>query len=538
MLDVIVLIAMAVTAVAFAVGLILHSGIAQIPALIAAAALYMVMAASYLMVARSRPSVSAGNERLNDLEEALEIIDRDLQRIDRVEDDVSRLDLIADRVERLDQLLTEYGVGDRAEGLGPSDFSQEFEEIHAKIENVRADLEGEARKQREKMTGDLRMLESLIKQLSRDVMAVSAGEAATPVEERVTTPAAPAFVAEVEKLEPEEEPEPPAEPETVIVVEEEEIVALSEAEPLVEELIQEESIASIEEAPRAEATSAKEEPALGREAPIAASIPEAAVTAPASDTEMLDIMSQAIEAGRVDLYLQPAVMLPERRPRYFEALTRIRTKSDSIILPGSYLKVAESSGLIPLIDNVLLVKSVQTLRRLGSSSPIKGVFCNISAKTLLDPEFFPELVEFMEENAGLSESLIFELGQPALLALDDAELGALDTLSALGYGFSLDHVADLDVDFASLRDRAFRFVKIEAKTFLHDLEAKGSPFSASELKRALNDFDMKLIVEKVEDESQVAKLLDYGVDLAQGYLFGRPKPMSPALFREIEDAAA
>ena len=52
MLDVIVLIAMAVTAAAFAVGLILHSGIAQIPALIAAAALYMVMAASYLMVAR------------------------------------------------------------------------------------------------------------------------------------------------------------------------------------------------------------------------------------------------------------------------------------------------------------------------------------------------------------------------------------------------------------------------------------------------------------------------------------------------------
>ena len=57
MLDVIVLVAMAVTAAAFAVGLILHSGIAQIPALIAAGALYMVMAASYLMVARTaRPT--------------------------------------------------------------------------------------------------------------------------------------------------------------------------------------------------------------------------------------------------------------------------------------------------------------------------------------------------------------------------------------------------------------------------------------------------------------------------------------------------
>jgi cyclic-di-GMP phosphodiesterase TipF (flagellum assembly factor) len=194
--------------------------------------------------------------------------------------------------------------------------------------------------------------------------------------------------------------------------------------------------------------------------------------------------------------------------------------------------------LIPLVDNVLLVKSVQTLRKLGSDSRIRGVFCNISIKTLLDPEFFPELVEFMEENSGLSESLVFEVTQPALLSLDEAELGALDTLAALGYGFSLDHVNDFDVEFASLRDRAFRFVKIDAKTFLQDLEAKGSRFSASEIKRALSDFDIKLIVEKVEDEAQVAKLLDHGVDLAQGNLFGKPKPMSPALFREIENADA
>ena len=114
MLDVIVLIAMAVTAAAFAVGLILHSGIAQIPALIAAAALYMVMAASYLMVAR--PARSGGSDRVDEFEAALEAIDKDLQRIDRVEDDVSRLDLLADRVERLDQAVSESGVSDRAGG--------------------------------------------------------------------------------------------------------------------------------------------------------------------------------------------------------------------------------------------------------------------------------------------------------------------------------------------------------------------------------------------------------------------------------------
>ena len=155
MLDVIVLIAMAVTALAFAVGLIVQSGIAQIPALIAAAALYLVMAASYLMLARGARS-TASTDRLSEVEAALEIIDKDLQRIDRVEDDVSRLDLLADRVERLDQALSEYAATAPIGGLGrPDHVGNEFDEVHAKIDSVRADLESEARTQREKITGDL-----------------------------------------------------------------------------------------------------------------------------------------------------------------------------------------------------------------------------------------------------------------------------------------------------------------------------------------------------------------------------------------------
>jgi cyclic-di-GMP phosphodiesterase TipF (flagellum assembly factor) len=541
MLDVIVLVAMAVTAAAFAVGLVLHSGIAQIPALIAAGALYMVMAASYLMVARTARPTGASGDRLNDLEAALEIIDKDMQRIDRVEDDVSRLDLLADRVERLDQAMGDFGVTERAGGLARFDqFAQEFEEVHAKIETLRGDLEGESRNQREKMTGDLRVLEGLIKQLSHELVA-AAGETPAAVPEQAAT--ALAAFAEIEKIEPGDEADDgkfevetvePEDEQTVAVleIEEEEFVVIPE-EPAAETILAEKVEASIPRrlSPRVETP--RVTPPAVEEAPL-----PAADTAGIGDNEMLEIVSQAIEAGRVDLYLQPTVTLPERRPRYFEAFTRIRTKADTLILPGSYLPPAEASGMIPLIDNVLLVKSVQTLRRLGSDSRIKGVFCNISVNTLLDPEFFPELVEFMEENSGLSESLIFEVGQPAILGLNAAELGALDTLGALGYGFSLDHVAALDVDFIGLRERSFRFVKIDARTFLHGMEEKSGAFSAADMKRALGDFDIKLIVEKVEDEDTVERLLDHGVELAQGHLFGKPKPMSPALIRAIDDDAA
>jgi len=508
MLDVVVLIAMAVTAVAFAAGLVVHSGIAYIPALIAAAALYMVMASSYLLIARSTKSAPM-TDRLNELEEALEIIDADLQRIDRVEDDVARLDLLNDRVERLDQAV---GQGSQsASGIGRYEqFASEFDEVHAKIDGLRAELEGEVKGHRDKIAYDLRTLESVIKQLSREVAAATGSSAAFAP---ATAPApAVAVAAPIPSLADELDE---AEDREAAVAEVTETLIVVEEEPVLDE-------------PLATATQAavKKEPA------------ERKALETFSDDEMLEIVAQAIEGGRVDLYLRPTVTLPERRPRYFEALTRIRTRSEELIQPAGYLSVAESSGMIPLIDNVQLVKSVQALRRLGPNSRIKGFFCNISVRTLLDPEFFPELVEFMEENSGLSENLIFEVSQPAVLGLDSAELGSLDTLGALGYRFSLDHVSDLDVDFAGLRDRHFRFVKVDAKTFLHDMEMRGKGLRGADMKSYLDTFDLKLIVDKVEDESMVAKLLDYGVDLAQGDLFGEAKPVSPALLRELEEAGA
>ena len=257
---------------------------------------------------------------------------------------------------------------------------------------------------------------------------------------------------------------------------------------------------------------------------------------PEPDDELVDIVRQSIERSRIDLYLQPIVTLPDRKLRYYEALTRIRTKAEGLILPGTFIPVAERSGLMPLIDNVMLVKSVQTLRRLPEGSKIKGIFCNISVHSLLDADFFPELVEFMEENSNLSDSLYFEVSQQAIRGLSSNELESLNTLGALGFRFSLDHVADLDVDFAALRDRHFRFVKIEAATFLRGMEETGA--RAADLRNALEPFGLELIVEKVEDEESVAKVMDYGIELAQGYLFAEPKPITAEMFRELEEADA
>ncbi len=574
-LDTVVLIAMAITAAAVAAGLIVQTGIATIPAIIAATALYMVMAASYLTLGRgSGRAAEGGTERLHEIEQALEVIDGDLQRIDRVEDELGRVGLLSERVDQLDRALSERPpLGAVQESAQPQQLTADLEDVHTKIESLRADLQSETRSQREKISRDLRQLESLIVKLAGELTAraapipAPAAASAAPAAAQSRSPAP--FAAEVKAAleesleepkpapkisaaEPLELSEPSPPPKLAVALKEEDFAAdfsydeiagvgsAASETPKVEPVeVAEEALELAEDAADSDAEEI-DLVAEVTEATVADTPAEeaAAVTAATAEPGMRETLRQAIEGSRIDLYLQPTVTLPERKLRYYEGYTRIRNAADELVLPGAYIPVAEDAGVVPLIDNVLLVKSVQVLRRLKPQSRLKGIFCNISMKSLLDPDYFPELVEFMEENAGLSESLVFEVSQKAMDGLSRGELAALDTLGALGYGFSLDHVEDLDVDFATLRERHFRFVKIAAPLFLDDIEARGAVLPASEMKAYVEDFDLKLIVEKVEDEGSVARLLDYGIDLAQGRLFGEPKLMSPATVRELEDADA
>ena len=132
----------------------------------------------------------------------------------------------------------------------------------------------------------------------------------------------------------------------------------------------------------------------------------------------------------------------------------------------------------------------------------------------------------------LKNPLIFEISQAEMGGLTKSELACLDTLGALGYTFCLDNVSDIDTDYSDLSDRYFRHVKVSAANFLG-----GPGRNAADLKRKLDGLGMQLIIEKVENESDVAELLDHGIEFAQGRLFGEPHPMNAALSEALGRAS-
>jgi len=241
----------------------------------------------------------------------------------------------------------------------------------------------------------------------------------------------------------------------------------------------------------------------------------------------LELVRESVEMHKIDLYLQPVVTLPTRKVCYYEVLTRLRTASEQTILPANYIPVAEQAGLMPLIDNVVLFRSMQIMSLLAEREPARGLFCNISPRSLLDAKIFKK---FREQYAAHAGTLCFEFGQPMIKECSAVELDGLAPLFDLGFRFSMDNVTDLNIDFSELQARGFRFIKVDAGVLTNGMSEVGSPIQAAELKSYLKRYGIELIVQKIEGESQLSELLKFGVEFGQGFLFGEPRPVRPEIF--------
>ena len=176
-----------------------------------------------------------------------------------------------------------------------------------------------------------------------------------------------------------------------------------------------------------------------------------------------------------------------------------------------------------VVDNLLLFRCVQIVRKLIHKSRGIGVFCNISGETLADAEFFPQFLEYMHHNRDLASQIVFEFDQRAVLNAGQKGEENLLYLSTLGFALSMDHVETLAMDFEKLKTLGFRHIKVRAETLIGGMAHAQAAVAAEDLKSLLARHGLNLIAERVENEKTVVQLLDYGVDFAQGYLFGEPQ---------------
>ena len=274
--------------------------------------------------------------------------------------------------------------------------------------------------------------------------------------------------------------------------------------------------------------------------PSAAAAPAAPApnTSAAARANMIETVRNAIEGNRVDLYLQPIVTLPQRKVRYYESLTRLRTENGTVVMPADFIPPAEAGGLMAKIDNMMLFRSVQVVRRLQIKNREVGLFCNISPATLNDTAVFQEILQFMDANRAIAPSIILEFRQSVLRSMGPLETEALSALRELGFRFSMDAVTDLRIEPRDLGERGIRYVKVPGQFLMSESAAVSADIHAADLSDLLGRFGISLIAERIEAEAQVVDLLEYDVRYGQGFLFSQPRPVRSEALRGVSESDA
>ncbi|MGA8649571.1 MAG: EAL domain-containing protein [Xanthobacteraceae bacterium] len=232
----------------------------------------------------------------------------------------------------------------------------------------------------------------------------------------------------------------------------------------------------------------------------------------------------AIEGQKIDLYLQPIVTLPQRKVRYYEAMSRLNAGSGDVVPAAEFLPYAEAGSLLPKLDSLGVLRCVQVVRRLLLKNRDIGLFCNLAVATLTDAGF-PQLLELIEANRAIAPSLVFEFTQSAVRGMGPIEHESLAALADRGFRFSMDNLADLRVEPRELTARGFRFIKAPASLLLNRVGSAKANIHPADFSDLLGRFGIDLVAERIESESTVVDLLDYDVRFGQGFLFSPPRPV-------------
>ena len=268
---------------------------------------------------------------------------------------------------------------------------------------------------------------------------------------------------------------------------------------------------------------------------------------PAQTGALLHTVREALAENRVDLYLQPVVTLPQRRTVFYESFSRLRDATGQVMMPAQYLSVAEPEGLVAAIDNLLLFRCVQIVRRLAKQDRKVAIFCNISLSSLGDEAFFPQFLEFLSENRDMAGGLIFELGLSAFEQRGSVEARNMAKLADLGFRFSIDKVNQFDLDFRELQRADVKFIKITAATLIDKLQNPDDgrlslgpmkDLHPSDFASLARRYGAEIIAEKIEEERQVIDVLELDIGYGQGHLFGEPRAIRDAVLAEADPPAS
>jgi diguanylate cyclase (GGDEF)-like protein/PAS domain S-box-containing protein len=197
--------------------------------------------------------------------------------------------------------------------------------------------------------------------------------------------------------------------------------------------------------------------------------------------------------------------------------------------PAEFIRAAERYRLMPHVDRWVVQAVLAALGRGGLKLPPgRSVAINIAGQTLGDAEFLEFVVECFDHTGASPGDICFEVTENSVVANLDHAQRFIAVLHGMGCEFALDDFGSGLSSFSTLRTLPMDYLKIDG-SFIHNLAGdsvnQAMVSAMIELSRSLN---FRVVAEQVEDQVSLDAVISMGIDFVQGFVVGRPLPLSVA----------
>jgi diguanylate cyclase (GGDEF)-like protein len=234
----------------------------------------------------------------------------------------------------------------------------------------------------------------------------------------------------------------------------------------------------------------------------------------------------ALQQDQFEPWFQPIVRLSTGETIGYEALIRWNHPTRGVLAPGHFLKVAEENGSIEAIDWRMFELSCESLARLDHGDTYVAI--NVSPRHFKRDDFADKLLAMLAWTGLPAKRLLIEITEGSLIDHPEQVRSTLEHLREAGIGAALDDFGTGYSSLSYLHTLPLRTLKVD-RSFVAELEKDAGNSTASVVSSILalaRALEMNAVGEGIETEAQRLALLKLGCDFGQGYLLGRPAPVS------------
>lgn len=232
----------------------------------------------------------------------------------------------------------------------------------------------------------------------------------------------------------------------------------------------------------------------------------------------------AIDGGKLALYTQAVLDLPQRALLQSEVVTRILDDGSVPVAAAQFLPMAARHGLMPKIDCQVLDMLIARIDAGASLAPVVAI--NISAQTVADAALRRRLLDSLQGRRDIAARLVFEMTEFGAVQVPALTLSFAADVRRLGAQFALDHFGLHRDSLRQLHSLLPQYIKL-APVYTSELaENQDSRFIVSSLISIALPLEIGVIAQAVETEPVIQLLQEMGFSGYQGYANGRPAPLA------------